>query len=73
LSAHQKASVFPASRKPVVFPDSILSRQELRELALFVVPQVLVEAAMRLGAYTGPETDKTAFRKLRPGVAPSIP
>ena len=44
--------------------------EELRELALLVVPQALVEAAMRLGAYTGPDTDSTAFRKMPPGSSP---
>lgn len=44
--------------------------EELRELALLVVPQTLVEAAMRLGAYTDPDTDNTAFCKMTPGSAP---
>lgn len=44
--------------------------EELRELALLVVPPALVEAALRLGAYTGPDTDNTAFRKMAAGSAP---
>jgi len=43
--------------------------EELRELALLVVPQALVEAAMRLCTYTGPDTDNSAFRKMTPGGA----
>ena len=45
--------------------------EELRELALHVVPDALVEAAIRLGAYTGPDTVNTAFRKMTPGSAPT--
>lgn len=44
--------------------------EELRELALLVVPRALIEAAMRLGTYTGPDTDTTAFRKMAPGSTP---
>lgn len=43
--------------------------EELRELALLVVPQALVEAAMRLCTYTGPDTDNSAFRTMTPGGA----
>jgi hypothetical protein len=44
--------------------------EELREVALLVVPRALVEAAMRLGAYSGPDTDNTAFRKMSSGGSP---
>jgi hypothetical protein len=39
--------------------------EELRELALLVVPHVLVEAAMRLATYSGDDTD-SAFRTMLP-------
>jgi hypothetical protein len=44
--------------------------EELRELALLVVPPALVESAMRLGAYAGPDTVDTVFRTMGPGGSP---
>jgi hypothetical protein len=44
--------------------------EELRELALVVVPNALVEAAMRLAAYSGADTD-TAFRSMPSASVPN--
>ncbi|MFV0681003.1 hypothetical protein [Ottowia sp.] len=44
--------------------------EELRELARLIVPQALIEAAMRLAVYIGPDSEATAFRTMTPPGSP---